>query len=280
MRSPRLIVATLALSLSFAVPVVHADDHPMLDTFSVSAGFFANNFDGGLRADGQVKNSGTTLNFSRDLGQDDSRYLPYFAVSWRPWDRHEFEFSYYHDSTDGNRTLTRNLQFNNQELVVGSTLRSKFTLDTFGFTYRYWAWIGDEAAFALTGGLQAYSFDLKLDGTVSANGPGGGGTATRQAKAKANTDLPDPSIGVAFRYQMASWARLTADLGAFKANIADIDATLYNARVGVEFYPFENWAVITQYSYNKIDADVNKDRFRGNATFRFSGGQVLLKYRF
>lgn len=280
MSSSRIIQWAVAACLTLVAAPALADDHPMLDYFSISGGVFANNFSGSLRADGTLHNSGTSLDFDRDLGQGGSRYLPYISVTWRPWDRHEFEFEYYHDSTDHSRTLNRTLEFNNQTLLVGTTLKSDFSLDAYALSYRYWAWMNDSAAFGLMGGLQAYSFDLHLKGTASVSGGGTGVSGTREATGKASSNLPDPSIGLAFRYQMAPWARFTADAGAFKANIDNIDATLYNFRLGVEFYPWENWAVITQYSYNKIDADVTQDRFKGNATFRFSGGQVLLKYRF
>lgn len=280
MSSSRFALWAWAACVALVSMPAFADDHPMLDYFSVSGGVFASSFSGSLRADGNIRNSGTTLDFSRDLGEGGTRYLPFFNVSWRPWDRHEFEFDYYHDSSDHSRTLSRSLDFNNQTLLVGTTLGSNFSLDAYGLTYRYWAWIGDQGAFGISGGLQAYSFDLKLTGTVTATGAAGGVSSSREAHAKASTDLPDPSIGVSYRYQMVSWARFVTDAGAFKAHIGNIDATLYNFRLGAEFYPLENWAIITQYSYNKIDADVEQNRFRGNVTFRFSGGQVLLKYRF
>jgi hypothetical protein len=176
--------------------------------------------------------------------------------------------------------LNRSIEFNNQTLLVGTSLGSKFTLDAANLTYRYWIWMGDNAAFGLSAGLQNYSFDLRLQGTASATGPNGGASSSRMVTAKASTDLPDPSIGVAYRYQMAEWARLTMDAGAFKANIGNVDATLYNARVGVEFYPWRNWGLVTQYAYNKIDADISGSHFAGHTSFKFNGFQLLLKLRF
>lgn len=277
MTTRRATFVLLSLTMSAAA---FADDHPMLDRFSMSAGVFANSFSGSTRVDGNVRNSGTRLDFDRDLGQNGTRYLPYVAATWRPFERHEFELSYYHDDTDGSKDLHRTIVFNGQAFDLDTRLKSKFTLDSGSFTYRYWAWIGDQAAFGLTAGLQAYSFDLKLSANVSASGGGGGVSGSVSRSAKASSDLPDPSIGLAYRLQMAPWARLVVDAGAFKANVDNVDATLYNARLGAEFYPFEHWAVIAQYSYNKIDADVDRNKLRGNVTFRFSGGQVLLKYRF
>lgn len=273
------LMAFSCLAASVSLPAM-ADDHPMLDHASISVGIFTNNLSADMRVDGNVNRSGSKIDFDRDLGQNGTESLPYISVSWRPWERHEFEFAYYNDSADHSRTLNRSITVNNETLLVGTNLKSKFDLDAFNLTYRYWIWIDDQAAFALVGGLQNYSFDLKLQGTASVSGPNGGGGGTRQATAKASTNLPDPSIGIAYRLQMASWARLTADAGAFKANIGSVDAKLYNAKIGVEFYPWQDWAVVTQYAYNKINADVSGSRFKGNVNFSFSGMQLLLKYRF
>jgi hypothetical protein len=50
------------------------------------------------------------------------------------------------------------------------------------------------------------------------------------------------------------------------------------ARGGI--LPLEAFRVVTQYSYNKIDADIDKSRFRGSTDFEFKGFQVLLQGRF
>ncbi|MET3650525.1 hypothetical protein [Dyella japonica] len=278
-RNSRMYLA-LALPLALTFQTVRADDHPMLDYLSVSIGGFANNNSASMRADGHVKNSGTRLDFSRDLGQGGTRTLPYLSVTWRPWDRHEFEFTYYHDSTDSTRYLNRTLQFNGNQLDVGAQLHSRFTLDAGSVGYRYWAWIGERGAFGVSGGLQFYRFSLKLSGNAFAANGSGSATASGSRTARVSSNLPDPSIGVSYRYQAASWVRIVADAGAFKANINQIDARLYNARVGAEFYPWEHFGITTQYAFNKIDADVNKSNFNGNVNFRFKGFQLLVRARF
>ncbi|MGO4501494.1 MULTISPECIES: hypothetical protein [unclassified Dyella] len=280
MKYPLIAFALLSCVLADALGPALADDHPMLDYIAVDAGIFSNDLSATMRVDGDIKRSGTSLDFSRDLGQGGTKSLPFISASWRPWERHEFELTYFHDDSDHSRTVNRTLVFNNQTIAVGSTLSSKFTLDAGGLTYRYWIWIGDKGAFALAGGLQNYSFDLRLKGTVNAAGASGSASATRTVSASASTDLPDPSVGVSYRYQLEDWARFVADAGAFKANIGDIDAKLYNARLGVEFYPWPNFGVVTQYAYNKINADIDKSSFKGHTSFKFNGFQLLLKVRF
>jgi hypothetical protein len=272
----RIGVSTLA---SFWLAGAAATEAPMLDGFAVDFGLYANSFDADLRASGSG-NRGTDINLKHDLGLDDSRSLPYLDMTWRPFERHEFLFSYYSDDVSNSRTLARDITIRGNTYTAGASLSSKFEYDSYGVGYRYWAWIGDEAAFGLNVGLQAYSFDLKLRGTVSVESPGGGASTVDDFETKASTSIPDPYIGVSYRYQMIDWARFVADAGAFKANVGDVDATLYNARLGIEFYPWQNFGIVTQYSYNKIDADISKGSFDGNATFRFSGAQVLARLRF
>jgi len=269
------------LITAMGATAARADDHPMLDYLSVSVGAFSNNTSASIRADGHGgRGSGTRLDFSHDLGQGGTRTLPYIDVTWRPWDRHEFEFMYYHDANDSSRYIGRSLTFNGNELLLGAKLDSRFKLDMGAVNYRYWAWIGDRSAFGLFAGLQAYKFSLRLSGNAVAQSNGNVAQTGSTRTASASSSLPDPSIGVSYRYQAADWVRLVVDAGAFKANVDNIDATLYNARFGAEFYPWEHFGVITQYSFNKIEADVERSKFNGNLNFKFKGFQLLLKVRF
>jgi hypothetical protein len=281
MRTDHRVSASLLLVLAASLgQCAYAEEFGALDNFSVSIGAFSDNTSASIRVDGATKGSGTVLDFDRDLGQGGTHTLPFFHATWRPWDHHEFEFSYYSESNDASRTLSRNIIFNGKEFLVGGQLNSKFSTDVGSLTYRYWAWTSDVSAFGIFGGLQWYSISLDLSGTVNVIGPDGTVTGTASASRKVSSDLPDPSIGLSYRYQMADWARFVADGGGFKINVQNIDATLYNARLGVEFYPWTNFGIVTQYMWNHIDANLDKTNFLGNFNADFDGFQVLLKARF
>jgi hypothetical protein len=256
-----------------------AADTPMLDDFSFNVGLFANSANSQVTVN-SGSNAGSTIDLKNDLGMDGTRSLPYISLSWRPWERHEFEFSYFSDDQSNTRTLSRDITIRDDVYKAGAQISSKLSYQAYGFDYRYWLWIGDKASFGVGGGLQAYSFDLKLNGTAQITGPNGGPSTSANRTAKASTDIPDPSLGISYRYQAADWARFVADGGAFKINVGNIDATLYNARFGMEFYPWQNFGIVTQYQYNKIKAELTKDDYNGRADFKFSGFQVLARFRF
>lgn len=276
-RVPVSVLLTVATVLG---QCAYAEEDTALDNVSFSLGAFSSSTTATLRADGTTSGSGTEIDFDRDLGQGGTKALPFFAATWRPWDHHEFELNYYTNSNSGTRTLSRDITFDGKTYIANAQLASKFSTDAGSIVYRYWAWTNENAAFGISGGLQWYSFTLDLTGTIGITGPDGGVTQTATAHAKASSTLPDPSLGLSYRYQMNDWARFVADGGGFKIKIDNVDATLYNARLGVEFYPWTNFGIVTQYSYNKIDADVSRTSFSGNANFDFSGIQVLLKARF
>jgi|GEM_PF-254248 len=267
-------------SLLFCTTAMADDEHVMLDGISVNLGLFANSAKANVRVNGDFQTQNRSINLDRDLGIGGSKSLPYVYLSWRPWERHEFEFSYYQSDESHSRTLNRDITFRDNTYNAGAQVNSKLSYKSYGVGYRYWAWIGDEQALGVSAGLQAYSFRLNLRGTASISNGNGSASATGDVTSKASTDLPEPYIGLAYRYQMASWARLVMDAGAFKANIGDIDATLYNARFGLEFMPWEHVGIVTQYVLNHLDADVDKDNFNGDANLRFNGAQVLLKFAF
>lgn len=282
MNHPRrrpLSCACLGACLLLFGATAGAADAPMLDGFAIDLGLFANNLDADVKLNGDSA-GGSRVDLNRDLGLDSSRNLPFIAMTWRPFERHEFGFNYYQDDVSRARTLTREITIRDDAYEAGVELSSKLTYKSYGLGYRYWAWIGDAAALGVGVGMQFYDLDLKLRGSGTIVGPGGSGTVVADLETHASTNIPDPYIGAAWRYQMVDWARLVADAGVFKANVGDVDATLYNVRFGVEFYPWENFGIVTQYMYNRIDADVSKNDFDGNARFTFDGAQVLARLRF
>src|SRR5262249_46453120 len=162
---------------------------------SVQLGAYASNIDSSVLVNGQNEN-GTTIDLHRDLNLPDSRSLPFVDVTWRPFERHEFGFNFFSDEESNSRTLSRDITIRDKVYQAGVDIHSKVSLDAWGIGYRYWAYIGDQNAFGVGGGLQWYSISLKLSGNASIVGPDGSVTSSGNLTAKASTDIPDPYVGV------------------------------------------------------------------------------------
>jgi hypothetical protein len=264
--------------LGFAAAAPAAADDPMLDNFSVQLGLYASNISSTLSLNGSNPNG--SIDLHRDIDLPSSSTLPFFDLTWRPFERHEFSFNYYSDDESRTRTLARDITIRDKVYQLGAQVKGELSLEFYGIGYRYWWYIGDKSAFGIGGGLQNYSLTFKLTGSAGIVGPNGSVIESQTQTTKASTDIPDPFLGISWRYQAIDWLRVVADLGAFKANISNIDATLYSGRLGLEFYPWERFGIVTQYSYDRIKADLSKNEFSGDQVFRFHGLQVLAKFRF
>lgn len=246
-----------------------------LDTFSGRIGGYITDFDTEVRADGETAR-GTPIDLKRDLGLDSSNTIGYVGLTWRPWDHHEFGFSYYKNDSDSTRVLQRNIEFNGTVYEATATVRSELNVDTYEAYYVWWAASHETWALGPRFGLVWYKMQLDLSLEFDANGNQGGGSRSGST----DLDLPEPTIGGSWRWTPGEDWRISADAGYFSANINDIDGDVVVGRIGVEWFPWENTGFSLDYTATKIDVDANKSNFNGNVDFTDSGLRLGVVYRF
>lgn len=266
---PCLVTAALSLA-SFPALAVEP-----LDTFSVRLGGYVQRFDTNVRADGQTT-AGTEINLDRDLGIDEDTTIGYVGISWRPWDRHEFGFTYYTTDGDATRVLQRDIVFEDNVYEASATVRSEAQVDTYEAYYVWWAASHENWALGPRAGLIWYRVDLGISLQVDADGNQVGGAVSNDASA----DLPTVTIGGAWRWTPAEDWRVFAEGGYFAAKVNDVDADVFAGRIGVEWFPWENWGVSLDYVASTVDAEVEANRFDGDVDFDNSGVRLGVTYRF
>ncbi|HEY9254323.1 MAG TPA: hypothetical protein VIP30_07290 [Stenotrophomonas sp.] len=270
MKTPRLLLVAPLLAIASPAWAVEP-----LDTFSVRLTGYVTDFDTKLRADGQT-DAGTRIDLQRDLGLDKNNTIASVGATWRPFDNHEFGLSYYQDSADADRRTRRDFDFNGRHYQTDTQLKADFDLDAYEAYYVYWALNRERWALGPRVGLLWYKMQLTLSANVDINGNAIG----TRAENSVDADLPAPTIGGSWRWTPGEQWRIGADVGYFTADINDIDADVTFGRLGVEWYPWENWGVLVDYTLRRIDADADKSRFNGNLRFIDSGFRLGLTYRF
>ncbi|MET0654051.1 MAG: hypothetical protein ABWY94_00560, partial [Pseudoxanthomonas sp.] len=255
----------LALALSICVlPSAWAVEP--LDTFSARIGGYVSTFDTEVRADGETSN-GTDVDLERDLGLDEEDAIGYVGLTWRPWERHELGFSYYGTDLEGTRVLERDINFDGEVYEASATVRTEFSVDAYEAYYVWWAASHDDWALGPRLGLIWYRASIGLQVTVDAGGEQGEGSASSSVSA----DLPAPTIGGSWRWTPADDWRISADAGYFAADINGIDANVTFGRAGVEWFPWDRVGFSLDYIISNIEADADKDSFRGHFDFVDSG---------
>lgn len=268
-------VASVLLAMSGYCAQAQAVEVEALDTWSVAVGGFALNMDADMRIDGDTA-GGEEINLSRDLGLDKDSGVFYISVGWRPFEHHQFDFSYYSDDVSGSKSIDREIVIDDEVFEVGALVESKLGYDAYDLTYTWWVHSIPEQAFGINLGLVNYALDLDVRAELAANGE----NEAVELSASASADLPAPKIGVSYRRAFGDGWRFSADVSAFKATIGDIDANVFDATAGLEYFPWEHVGARLQYSVNRIRADAEKDAFNGKADLDFSGVQLQLVGRF
>lgn len=246
-----------------------------LDTFSARIGGYVTTFDTDVRADGETSD-GTDINLHRDLGLDEEDAIGYVALTWRPWEHHEFGFAYHGNDSSGSKTLERDIEFDGDVYEASATVKTDLSVDAYEAYYVWWAAAHENWALGPRLGLIWYKIDLSLGATVAANGE----QAETEIRGDFSADLPAPTIGGSWRWTPADDWRLSADVGYFAAKFNDIDADVTFGRAGVEWFPWDSVGFSLDYTVTNIRADANKANFNGSADFVDSGLRLGVVYRF
>ena len=267
--------ATTVLSLALLGTALPAAAVEPLDTFNIRVGGYISKFDTELSADGETSR-GTRVDLHRDLGLDQDNVIAFVGANWRPFEHHEFGFAYYQDSVDGTRQLQRDISFNGTTYQANATVRTDYDLDAYELNYTWWAASHERWALGPRLGLIWYKIGLSIDMELDANGNQVGGTVGESVSA----DLPSLNIGGSWRWTPAEDWRISAEAGYFQANINDIDADVTFGRLGVEWFPWDQFGFSLDYTINHIDASVEKSRYNGDFDFTDDGLRLGAVYRF
>lgn len=262
----------LALVLIGASPIASAVEP--LDTFSARLGGYVSSIDTQIRADGIV--TGTDIELDRDLNLDQDDSIAVVGLTWRPFEHHEFSFSYHKDDASASRQLQRDIIFDDTVYPASATVRSEFGVDAYEASYVWWAASHENWALGPRLGLVWYkiNFRIDLERDVAGNPP------IASFGNEVNVDLPEPTIGGSWRWTPAEQWRISADVGYFSANVDNVDADVLFGRAGVEWYPWENFGFWLDYKISDVDGDIEKEDLNGSIGFRDSGVRLGVAYRF
>jgi hypothetical protein len=260
-------------SAAFLLPLASAQAIAPLDRASFSVGFAIP--DNSTTLDFNSNVSGVPVDFSRDLGLETENVIAVLAATWRPWDNHQFGFGYFKNKGEKTKTLANPIEWNG--VVYDGTVKASLDVSTYDFSYIWWGLNKENYALGPSLRLSYITFDSNIDLTADANGvPIIGG----QFRRSANTDVPAPTLGVAWRWTPAEQWRINMEAGYMQATIGDYDGSALVASGGVTWFPWENWGFSLNALY--MDFDVSKDDsdFDGDLEVKQSNFNFGVTYRF
>lgn len=273
-----LLRSAFALAISAALlPRVGLAQNslPALDRASVQIGFTAPDFDTIVRADGSTT-GGTQVHLTRDLGLENSNVVGSLSLSWRPFENHEFFLTYFNDDADATRRLDREVVFEDTVYEVDATVHSELDIDAYTFAYVWWAKNEENWALGPRLGMVYYDIGASIELTADANGD----QVTGGVREEASPKVPAPVIGGSWRWVPADDWRLKLDAGYFSTSLSDIDGSVSYINAGAEWFPWKNWGLAFNYSYQDVDVESERDAFRGDLDFVNKTATLGVIYRF
>lgn len=183
------------------------------------------------------------------------------------------EFDYYSLNHSTSQTLTQPFDFQGIPFELHSTLHGKVEFDAGQFAYHWW--FGDDTdVFGLGLGAAYYRAKLSLAGTVSIAGQSRSGSASWDGDAVA------PVATIAWRHAINDSLRVYIEGSGIYNNSGSLSGHIYDARGGVEWFPWQNVGIAAEYGDTRIKLDREGSTFDSNIDIKLHGPSLFARFRF
>jgi hypothetical protein len=257
-------LSALAVLGAAALPAI-AEPSPALDRASFSIGAF--------HAD-PTFNASVNTNFGRLDSGDVNRSsvtMPRIKADVLLFDSQGLSFDYYQFKRGYSDSLASNFTTGGGTVTTTGIANLDVKVDFAKLAYKWWLGSGNTV---LGLGLGAAYYRLGLD--LNATATGGGSTGSiRQSD---SDDAVAPLLEVGLRHAISPDLRLFADASGVKKTGGRARGEIYNAAVGVEWFPAKNVGVVLDYGLT--DIDIHRDDSNARFRVKLKGPSAFLKVRF
>jgi hypothetical protein len=209
-----------------------------------------------IRVDG-ANGEGTDVD-SDVLGLSKERVQPRFSLRWRPGHKHELELGYQLARRDAEKTLDREVVFNDSTYDVGANIKTKFRTDQAFLTYRYAISAKERSQLGVGVGIGLLPFKFEIDALASVN-------SNEVTSSGEKTFLgPTASIGAYGRWLLGERWYVESDLRGIKIKIDRLHASVVEANLGGRYFLSPKFAADLGYGISSIRLSVDpRDNGKG-----------------
>jgi len=230
---------------------------PQHATLTIS-GFWAD-INSIARAAGTGGRIGTRLDLERDLGLEDHKVRFIGDLSYQFNRRHGIDLSYFDLNRSAQRTLAADIDFGGEFFDRQTTIASSFDTQVWRLSYSY-AFLDNPRHRATAQiGIHYASIDAKINREQG----------TRSGHASADAPLPVLGLGYAYRFSPRWLLEVRGQI--FRLRIEDVDGSIDNFSAVVGVLPLQSLSVFAGYTYYRMDADISKRFWEGEAKFDYQG---------
>ncbi len=249
------------------------------ERFQVDAGYFRVQMTTGLQLQGSV-GPANEVSFEKDLGVSDTAGTYWVDATIRMSRRNSFKINYISVTREGQpQSLTRDFTWNDETYVAGLTASGTIGMELISTYYRFAVSKRDRYEIGIATGL-GY---LKLEAAIKAQGSltrPGGQVDSVNLDESGSLGAPTGDVGGYFNAWLTKRVVMRGDFLYMLIRPADMEASVTDWRLAVDYYPLRNVGLGVQYKYNEFRYQQSLEKGNLGGTVGFQGLQVYASFLF
>ncbi len=262
----------LALPLTLASAATFAQSRA-LDRASLWVGGYYPTMDTVIGASDKNSLVAGHVDMEDDLGFSKRKLRPRLRFDALLGEHQGLAIDYYNVHRNRSQSLSRSIVYDGKTYDANAHVSGKLDFDFGSVAYRWWFGSGDDV-FGLGLGAAYYNVDAAIRGTATVNGE------TVETASRDTQNAWAPMLQLGWRHAFDNNLRMYADLAGVKRNSSRLGGHIYNATLGVEWFPWERVGFAVEYDYSRIKLSQHRSNFNDNLDMKLNGPAVFLRARF
>lgn len=223
-------------------------------------------------SDGEV---GTGIDLEDQLRFERSSNLPAVQLGWRISDDWILNAEYYALGRRTEATLDDDIIVGDTTYPVNGTVAAGFDSDVYRLTIGNLLIQRERFELGVAIGIHGTKFEVFIEGqgTVS-------GSASEFRREGRSIFAPLPTIGAFTQWEPAPRVTLGARIDWLSLTISDYTGRLINTEASVAYQLFNHVEIGALYRYVDYRIEVNKDDWKGEVRYKFSGPSLFIRAGF
>lgn len=264
--------ALFALAAACSTPVF-ADTSPALDRASLWVGGFYSDTETRIGASDRSGQYSGSVGLEDDLGFRRHKAVPRARFDFLIGDHQGFSFDFFGIDRTHSRSISRAFDYDGNHFDASARVDGKLNFNFGSAAYRWWFGSGSDV-FGLGIGAAYYGVKARVAGEASLNGE------TAQAEASTHDTAWAPVLQLGWRHAFTRDVRMYFDAYGVKKNGGNLAGHIYNAALGLEWFPIENLGIGGEYGYTRIKLEQNRTNYRANLDMKLKGPSLFVRLRF
>ncbi|PTR33262.1 hypothetical protein C8J98_10319 [Luteibacter sp. OK325] len=270
-----LAIATLAVFGATA----HAQDSnkksqsPALDNISLWLGGYYTSNDTNIGAKTPILNSSGNVNLENDLDFKKHKTVPRARLDFLIGEHQGFTFDYYEVNRSQSKTLDESIDFLGQPIDATALVKGDLKFTFGSAAYKWWFGTGDDV-FGVGLGAAYYKVHASIYGDATVNGN------TVSQGASTNTSAWAPNLQIGWRHAFNEQWRMYFNASGVKKNGGTLNGHIFDAALGVEWFPWQNVGFGAEYAYTKIKLNQDKRQYDLDLDMKLNGPAAYVRFRF